>query len=229
MSWSDAALNLRTLLSDGQADKHRYRKKVLGVSNSSNVSFKTFEFRRLTNFITNTDASLGVFKTNANVIPYVISKLTAADFAYDNPSTGDFALNTALADGESLEASYFVQWFLDSEINQFLTSACNWLNLGDDFTQLGSGLRPAALKYAAAEAYQKLSLRWAEHLAETFMLNDAPDEKRMSVVEAYRKQALDYRKDAETIRDDFYSRSGQQKQPLFGVVAGKASDPVPTR
>jgi hypothetical protein len=229
MTWSTADQNLRTLLSDGATDKHRYRKKVLGVSNSSNVSFKTFEFRRLTNFTSNTDTSLGVFKTNANVIPYVISKLVAADFSYDNPATGDFALNTALADGESLEASYYVQWFLDSEISQFLTTACNWLNLGDDFTQIGSGLRPAALKYAAAEAYQKLSLRWAEHLAETFMLNDAPDDKRMQVVESYRKQALDYRKEAESIRDDYYSRSGQQKQPLFGVVAGKVSDPVPSR
>ena len=229
MTWTSAELNLRTLLSDADTDKHRYRKKVFGISNGANTSFKTFEFRRVTDFTTNTNNSLGVYKTNSNVIPYTVNKLLTSDFAYDNPATGDFAVNVALADGETLEASYYIQWFKDSEIVQFLTTACNWLRLGDIYSDLDTGLRPAALKYAAAEAYQKLSLRWAEHLAETFMLNDAPDEKRMQIVEAYRKQALDYRKEAETVRDDYYSRSGQQKQPLFGVVAGKISDPVPTR
>lgn len=221
MSWSTAESELRTLLSDNEKDKHRYRKRVFGEINGTNVHFKTFEFRRVTDFTTAT-APLGVWKDGV--------LLTSADIAGDYLDTCDFSLVTAPLDGSVLEASYFIQWFKDTELQQFLTTATQWLRLGSDYSQLGDGLRPAALKYAAAEAYQKLSLRWAEHLSETFLLNDAPDkDKRMQIVEAYRKSSLDLRKEAETVRDDFYSRSGQQKQPLFASIGGAVADNVPKR
>lgn len=220
MTWTNPTLDLRTLLSDGTADKHRYRKRVFGEINGTNKSFKTFEFRRVTDFTTAT-SPLGIWKDGVYQ--------GSAAVTSDNIETGDFVLVTAPADGSVLEASYYIQWFTDTEITNFLRLASNWLSLGDDYTVIGSGLRPACLKYAAAEAYQKLSLRWAEHLSENFLLNDAPDEKRMAVVEAYRKQALDYRKEAETVRDDYYSRSGQQKQPLFATSVGRVTDNVPRR
>lgn len=220
MSWTTASTDLRTLLSDNATDKHRYRKRVFGEVNSVNTSFKTFEFRRITDFTTAT-SPLGVWIDGVLQTSTVVSG--------DSVGTGDFYLTTAPLDGSIVEASYFIQWFKDSEIENFLRLACNWLALGDDYSQLGQGLRPAALKYAAAEAYQKLSLRWAEHLSETFLLNDAPDEKRMAIVDVYRKQSLDLRKEAETVRDDFYSRSGQQKQPLFASIVGTVPDNVPKR
>lgn len=220
MSWQTAISDLRNLLSDNTADRHRYRKRVFGQVDGTNTSFKTFEFRRVTDF-TQEPAPLGVW------INGIIQPTTA--IASDSPLTGDFTLVTAPSNGDIVEASYYIQWFTDAEIVNFLRLACNWLSLGDDFTDLNQGLRPAALKYAAAEAYQKLSLRWAEHLSETFLLNDAPDEKRMQIVDVYRKQGLDMRKEAETVRDDFYSRSGQQKQPLFGNNIGRVRDNVPKR
>lgn len=220
MSWTTASTDLRTLLSDNLTDKHRYRKRVFGEINGINTSFKTFEFRRITDFTTAT-SPLGVWIDGVLQDPTAVSG--------DSVGTGDFYLETAPADGSIVEASYFIQWFKDTEIDNFLRLACNWLSLGDDYSQLGQGLRPAALKYAAAEAYQKLSLRWAEHLSETFLLNDAPDEKRMAIVDVYRKQSLDLRKEAETVRDDFYSRSGQQKQPLFASIVGTVADNVPKR
>lgn len=220
MSWSTASNDLRTLLSDSTTDKHRYRKRVFGEVNGVNKSFKTFEFRRLSDFTT-AAAPLGVWIDGTLQIVSTI----AQDFV----STGDFYLVTAPIEGSIVEASYFIQWFKDTEVENFLRLATNWLSLGDDYSNLGQGLRPAALKYAAAEAYQKLSLRWAEHLSETFLLNDAPQEKRMAIVDVYRKQSLDLRKEAETVRDDYYSRSGQQKQPLYGSIAGTTSDNVPKR
>ena len=221
MSWITAVSELRTLLSDNTKDKHRYRKRVFGEVNGTNLSFKTFEFRRVTDFLTSA-APLGVYTNGVLLAP--------ASVSVDYQETGDFTLVTAPVQGDVIEASYYIQWFNDDEITQFLTTATQWLNLGDNHTNLASGLRPAALKYSAAEAYQKLSLRWAEQLSESFLLNDAPDkDKRMSIVDAYRKSALDYRKEAETVRDDFYSRSGQQKQPLFGNIVGHVSDNVPKR
>lgn len=220
MTWATASSDLRTLLSDASTDKHRYRKRVFGEVNGVNTSFKTFEFRRITDFSTAV-GPLGIW------IDGVLQANTIVD--QDFVGTGDFYLNDAPADGSIVEASYFIQWFRDEELENFLRLASNWLSLGDLYENLGQGLRPAALKYAAAEAYQKLALRWAEHLSETFLLNDAPDEKRMAIVEVYRKQSLDLRKEAETVRDDFYSRSGQQKQPLFASLVGTVVDNVPKR
>lgn len=218
MTWLNPENDLRVLLSDGTMDKHRYRKRVFGDVNGVNTRFKTFEFRRYTDFTTAV-APLGVWKNGV--------LLNSSDISFDDTNSGDFILAVAPVDGEVIEASYYIQWFKDSEIQNFLRLGSNWLALGDDYTAISSGLRPAALKYAASDAYQKLALRWAEHLAETYLLNDAPDEKRMQIVEAYRKASLDARKDAETVRDDFYSRSGQQKQPLWSSSVGKISDPVP--
>jgi hypothetical protein len=221
MTWGTPSLDLRTLLSDGPTDKVRYRKKVFGELNGTNKSFRTLEFRRLTNFTTAV-APLGVWLNG--------SLLAAASVSVDYIESGDFNLVTAPVDGDRLEASYYIQWFTDTEISQFLRLGTNWLGLNDDYTGLLEGLRPAVLKYAASEAYQKLALRWAESIQETFLLNDATNDKtRFAIVDQYRKSAEVFRKDAEAVRDDFYSRSGQQKQPLFASIAGAATDVQPKR
>lgn len=213
MSWTTAASDLRTSLSDNATDKLRYRKQVFGEANDTNTSFKTFEFRRITDFKT-AAAPLGVYK--AGVL------LATSAISIDFVETGDFDLTAAPTEGQKVEASYYVQWFNDAEINQFLRISCNWLALGDTFSNIPEGLRPAALKYASAEAYQKLALRWAENLSEGFLLEDAKDDKRMSIVDAYMKAATAYRKEATSIRDDFYSRSGTQLSPtsssLYGII-----------
>lgn len=50
MSWTTAASDLRTSLSDNSKDKHCYRKSVFGELNGTNTRFKTLEFRRINNF-----------------------------------------------------------------------------------------------------------------------------------------------------------------------------------
>lgn len=220
MSWTTALVDLRNLLSDGPMDKYRYRKKVFGQIDGVNTRFKTFEFRRITDFKQDLKPQ-GVWLNG--------SILNSTDISVDTLQTGDFELSVAPADGSILEASYYIQWFLDSEITIFITTASQWLAVGSDFTTIQEGLRPAALKYAAAEAYQKLALRWSEQSSEGFLLDDAPDEKRMNIVNQYLNASTTLRKDAEAIRDDFYSRSGQQKQPSFGMLMGNVSDPVPKR
>ena len=217
MSWTTSILDLRTLLSDGETDRYRYRKRLFGQIDGSNTSFKTVEFRRITD-LTSASLPLGVFVDG-----------TLASVSSDDVATGELTLSSAPDDGQVVEATYYIQWFNDSELTGFLRVATNWLALGDDYTNLTQGLRPAALKYAAAEAYQKLSLKWAEHLSETFRVEDAPDEKRMGIVDVYRKTALDYRKDAQAVRDDFYARSGQANSPLFGNSFGNVKDVAPQR
>lgn len=218
-TWLTAVTDLRTLLDEGDQDKLAYRKRCLGDCNGTNVYFKTFDFRRQTDFTTAT-APLGVWKNGI--------LLTASDITTDYPTSGDFVLSVAPVDGDVVEGSYYYRWFLDEEMTQFLITATNWLALGSDFLSLGEGLRPSALRYAASEAYQKLAIRWARNLSEGYMLNDAPARDRVGqMIKEYQETALKYREDAEKVRDDYYSRSGQQKQPLWAFVPGRIIDNVP--
>lgn len=221
MSWTDAVLNIKTLLDEGDSDKLVYRKKCFGELNGTNLNFKTFEFRRVTDF-TSAEFPLGVWINGA--------LLSSNDVTDDFKESGDFQLKVAPVDGDVVEASYYHRWFTDDELIQFLVTASQWLAFGSDYTATGEGFRPSALKYAASEAYQKLALRWARRLSEGFLLNDAPATDQVGkMIEGYTKAALDYRAEAEKIRDDYYSRSGQQKQPLFGFALGTVQDNVPKR
>lgn len=228
MSWTTAASDLRTMLSDNAKDKHCYRKKILGDANGVNLRFKTMEFRRLNNFkqtvTTEPDFAappLGVWKNGV--------LLTPADFTDDYPPLGDFSLAVAPENNDTLEASYFAQWFNDDEILQFLRIACNWMALGDDFSAITQGLRPPALKYAAAEAYQKLASRWSQMLSEQFLMQDAQEKGRFQVVDAWMKAAESNRKEAYKSRDDYYSRSGQANTPFASSIQGSVPNPVPQR
>lgn len=209
MSWATSTTDLRTLLSDGATDRHRFRKRVFGECNGTNTKFKTFEFRRVTDFTTAT-APFGVYKNGVLVS-------VASDF----PDSGDFVLTTAPVDGDVIEASYYVQWFKDAELNSFLGEASGWLGLGvAAVANIPDGLIPAALKYAASQAYLKMAMRWREHKSEEFRLEDAPDPKRPTMTDEFIKMAEAFKKEARQLRDDFYTRQGQSLSPLHATVTG---------
>lgn len=217
MSWLTAESDLRTRLSDNSEDKFAFRKKCFGDCNSVNTSFKTLEFRRLTP-LDSAAAPLGVYVNG-------VSTPASADF----PTTGDFALGTAPANGDLVEASYYYQWFTDIEIDQFLRLSTNWLNLGDDWTTLPSGLHPSCLEYSLGEAYEKLALRWSQRLSEQYLLQDAIDKDRPSLADTYMKWSMNFKKNAAVLRNDYYSRAGQNETPASGVISGSVREVVPSR
>jgi len=217
MSWTTALNDLKVTLSDAATDKLRWGKSVLDQPNGTRTKFKTFEFRRVTNFTTSA-APEGVYVND-----------TLAAVAADFPEYGQFQLAVAPAEGARIEATYYVKFFTDIELIVFLAGASKWLGVGEDYTLVAPGLQPSAIKYASADAYQKLALRFAEHLSETFRFQDSQDPKRGSIVDQYRQFASDYRKEATTLRDQFYTRQGQSLQPLFSSISGSVSDPMPKR
>jgi len=223
MSWSIASAReeLRTLLSDGPTDRIVYRKKVFGEIGTGNLRFRTFEFRRVTDFTTAV-APLGVWKNG--------SLLSAVSISADFPDTGDFVLaNTVvLADGDILEASYYVQWFIDSEVDEFMKGSTQWLGMGPDPTNIPDGLQPSALKYGAAEAYQKLAIRWTLHTSETFRLEDSPDGVQVNNAQKFTDMAKYFRSEALKLRDEYWTRQGQYLQPLFHSNVGRVRD-IPPR
>lgn len=220
MSWGTAVADMRLKLSDGPQDKLRAYKRVFGQIDGTNRVFKTFEFRRVTDFTTAT-APLGVYKNQV--------RLTAADISSDDLTTGYLTLAVAPQSTDVIEATYYLQFFYDAELTGFLRLSANWLGLGDDPTVIGEGLRPAALQYACGEAYQKLAMRFAEHLSETYRLEDAPDAERFRLVDEYKRMAEDCRKEAQNLRDQFYTRQGQSLQPLFGTNLGRVRNVEPSR
>lgn len=221
MAWPTAIADLRALLNDGATDKLRHRKAVFGEVNGTNVVFKTFEFRRITDFTTAV-APLGVFIRKPD------GSAPQATVSLDNVAVGEFTISSAAPlEGEKVECTYYSQWFLDPELTTFLRSASDWLGLGDDYTTMDPGLQPAAKRYAGYEAYQKLALKYAEYISETYRLEDAEDPKKMQVVDAYQKAAQDLYQQAIGSRNDFYSRQGQALAPLNRSLAGRVRSIVP--
>jgi len=220
MSWTTAVDDLRLKLSDTQLDKLRAFKRVFGQIDGTNTVFKTFEYRRVTDFTT-ADAPLGVY---INQI-----RIDATSVASDDLQTGFFTLADAPAAGDVIECTYYTQFFFDSNIQDFLRLSAQWLGIGTDYTNVPLGLQPSSLQYAAGEAYQKLAMRFAEHLSETYRLEDAPDAERFKLVDEYKRMAEDCRSSATVLRDQYYTRQGQSLQPLFAVNRGNVKEVAPPR
>jgi len=220
MSWATALADLRLKLSDNSNDKLRAFKRVFGQVDGSNKVFKTFEFRRVTDF-TSASAPLGVYINQ-------VRQNTAA-IASDDLGTGYFTLVAAPSGTDVVEATYYIQFFLDAELQSFLRFAANWLGLGDDYTQVPTGLVPSATHFALGEAYGKLSMRFAEHISETYRMEDAPTEDRFKIVDEYKQLAKMAREEAEHFRDEYYKRQGQHLSPLYGLNIGTVRDVGPNR
>lgn len=208
MPWTTAVDELRALLSDGPTDRFRFRQRCFGETNGTNLLFKTFEFRRVTNFTT----TQGLYKNGV--------LLALAAVSSDDLATGQFNLATPPIDGDVIEASYYNQWFLDTELANFLTDAMRQLFSGDDYTLMPAGLKPSGLKYAASEAYQKMAQRWREYMSQGYKVEDAPNKAPNSPVDSFIKLSETFRKQALEMRDEFYKRQGRSLQPLFGAVRG---------
>lgn len=221
MSWASPIADLRILLSDGPTDKLRANKAVMGNQNGINSIFKTAEFRRQNNFTAaSTVSPLGISINGVLVAPSAVST--------DDPNTGFFSLAaSSVGVNDQVTTTYYIQWFLDSEIDNFLQQASMWLGQTSDYSITPDGLKDACLKFAASNAYMKLSLKYAEDvMAETYKLQDSKDDKRMDIVRAYQDASKQARKDANTSRDDFYTRKGQSLAPKFGIVAGSVRNPT---
>lgn len=214
MTWSTAVTDLRNFLSDGPTDRLRWRKRVLGDIDGTNKRFKTFEFRRVTTFVGIT-APLGVYVDGTKV-----------NVTVDDLPSGEFTISAPAA-GTVVEATYYMQWFIDSELQDFLIHSSNWLLSTDDFTQIPPGLVPAAENYAAFEAYMKMALRWTERLSETYRLEDAPDKDRITIVQYFKELADSRRETALKLRDEYYTRQGMALQPLFRSIPGRVGPVTP--
>lgn len=220
MSWATLAAatdDLRRLMADGPTDKIAYDKKLIGLPNGVNVRFKSFEARRVTNFSSPTSPE-GVYVNGA-----------AVTVASDDPVSGALVLTIAPVDGDSVTGTYYYQWFLDADVQQFVQNAVERVLSVPDPTKVPDGLAPAILHYASAEAFNKLAMRWTTDIAATYLMEDMPRDKQGNLINPYLQMAKQMEKTGETLRNDYYSRQGQSNAPLFASIPGAVRDPVPRR
>lgn len=191
---------------------------MLGRQTGTNLVFKTEEKRRLTDFSAPT-APQGVFLNGSPVTGIT-----------DFPEVGQFSFPVGNAPGinDTLEATYYTQWFIDSELDGFITEGVEWIQQGSVDTMV-DGLKPAVLNYAVAQAYEKLALLWAENTSVTFRLEDQPDPKQRTPAQEYTSLAKYYRKVAVDSRNDYYTRQGKSFAPTSAVIVGRVVNPVPRR
>lgn len=215
--WINAKPDLRRTLNDGDTDKLYHRKAVFGQVNGTNADFKTLEKRRVTNLTTAT-APLGVYVNG------VIAAVTTDDL-----EVGQFTLGTPPTGGDIVEATYYVQFFLDSELDGFLADSSEWLGNNGDPLLTQEGLRPASLQYSAYLAYQKLAMRFHENLSTTYRLEDAPTEGNIKYLEWLNSMADGFLKRATSLRQNFYARNDQASAPLYAVAIGAVPRNVPNR
>jgi hypothetical protein len=227
MAWSDsptAILALRNILFDGPTHKFASRKKVLGDIDGTNVVFKTFEYRRVTNFTTATGTT-GVFLNSL--------QLTPAQVTSDDTASGTFQIDPSVTpiptNRDALTASYYYQWFADEELDQFLQNASSWLGQSTNYLTFPDGLNAAALRFAAQEAYEAAAMKYSVRVSEVYQLEDAPTEQILKSVEAMKDMAASFMEKAETMRDDYWKRQGQYLAPNFGFALGKVRDITPRR
>lgn len=227
MAWASTAAAisaLRALIFDGPSDKLCSNKKLIGVIDGSNVIFKTFEYRRVTDFSSNaTVFPLGIFK---NGTPIAYTQVQSDDLP---TGTVKLAATQTPSNRDSITATYYYQWYTDTELDTFLQTASSWTAYGTTYINIPDGLNPAVLDFAAREAYRMAAMKYTTRMREIYQLEDAPDENTMKTIQGFQTMAKDFLDSAQTLRDDFYKRQGQAEAPLFGFALGRVSDPTPRR
>jgi hypothetical protein len=163
MDWltSDAIAQLRSILGDGPTDKWEFKTNVFPTPDGVTTRFFVGQTRVV-------DASLQVYL--AGVETSVSGTPTYA--------TGEFDLATAPGADDELQASFYYQWFLDSELAVFLDDAAQMLSLYDSATSgfvtlldtsassvsIAIGVRPSLLQFAAHNAYMRKAAETADSL-----------------------------------------------------------------
>lgn len=225
MAWpnSQAAISaLRNILLDGPKDKICANKKVLGICDGVNTVFKTFEYRRITDF-TNPVFPEGIYQSGQPIDSGLVDS--------DDLASGIFVVNgSAIPDNRiTMTATYYYQWFTDAELDSFLQNASTWLGFSTTYINTPDGLNPALLRFACQEAYESAAMKYSTRAAEVYQLEDAPKEDILKAIEAFQKMADNFLSKAEQMRDDFYTRQGQSLAPNFAFSLGKVTDPTPRR
>ncbi len=207
MSYNAALLELRQMLADTPQHKRATRKKLLGQVDGNNVSFVSYDKRIVD----------GTFQAYVNDGP-VSANVT-------DLVAGEIEFAAAPDQNSKVTASYYWQWWLDSELITFLNKGAELTgqfnnNIPDKaYLQIEPGLKNAALQFALSVAADSLAnyLLTRKHSGEFLLEQDkGTDEGMADVIRAMTDMSSKAYKKAMDLRDDFYKRQGRRNKPSFG-------------
>lgn len=223
MAWTNAFTELREFLSDTKFNKRASGKQVKGQVNGMNQAFITYDKR----FIEDT------FEVFVNDLP--------AKFQIVDSIAGTFTICPAPDVNSTVVASYYWQWWLDSELQTYLNKAAESMGIDDTqhpdggaddvaYLAIPQGLRGAALNLAASYAQAALVqyMMNRKHSGEFLLEQDGNDDAGFAqIINAMTKQKQDYYKTGIELRDDFYKRQGREFAPSvrIKVVASRRYGP----
>jgi hypothetical protein len=221
MGWAtttDAINELRLQISDGPTDKLAFDKTVVGLIDGDNVNFKTFNVRRLTPLVAATGDPIGAF---------VNGELVTVDS--EDLLSGIFTLHEAPNEGDTVTATYYYEWFLDTQLDSFLSAASRWVLSDATYTHTPDGLIDAVIYKACAKAYRELAVRFAKLYSEQYRMEDLPKKDLKKTQEQYSQLADMHEKQAKSEVEFYYTRQGKNKQPLFNSINGHVKNVGPNR
>lgn len=220
MSYVDAIKELRQMLSDTETHKRSSRKKIIGNIDGQNTKFRSFDKRII-------PSTLEVYVNGAKIVSSI-----------DDAVAGELSLGSAPPINSKVEATYYWQWWLDGELKTFLNKGAESTgqfsnNTPDNsYMSIQPGLKTAALKFAASMAIDSVIQYMInrKHSGEFLLEQDGnKDDGYSSMIDAMRRQAEKYWKEAVFHRDDFYKRLGARNAPAFANKFGAVKRYGPQR
>jgi len=173
MSYTNAILELRQMLSDTDQHKRSTRKKLIGNVDGSNLVFVTYDKRIVED----------TFQAFVNGLP-VQAVIT-------DPVAGEVAFAVAPLQNSTVQASYYWQWWLDTELTTFLNKGAEAVGLSttsattdNAYLQVIPGLKSAVLQMAASMSAESLAnyLITRKHSAEHLLEQDKGTDEGMPCV-----------------------------------------------
>lgn len=150
-SWSESAAiaQFRSIVGDGVSDHFVYKTKPYPSPDGLTKQFFAGHHRIVS-------STLSIFLQGASLAVSGTPDYTG----------GYFTVTTAPSPSGNFQASYYYQWFTDTEIVSFLTSAANALRFDTvDDSGIAIGLRPALVTMAASDAFYRKAAEYSNAIS----------------------------------------------------------------
>lgn len=213
--WPDLATAVsetRAFLNDGPQDKPVKRKQLVGNVNGSNTQFQTWEDRLVP----------GSFIAFVDFTQVPVVEL--------DDIQGVVQLATAPTPGQVVRGRYYYQFFLDSEMQEFVQRGAAMIVESEDVTLVAPGLKDACMSFAGYFGFRKQAIRWAHRMSDRFLLEEEPlVQEPIARPNHFEQIAQKFYDEGRVLRDDFYKRHSRSLAPAFAMFKPRIPPIAPRR
>lgn len=216
---STARQQVRRLVQDGQ------------TSDATPVPYKMVRLEDLTDQVSTgqttfqvrftgvpTEAYVTCYVIPGSLVAYVDGSPAPTSPKTDVDRNGNFVLSAA--PGQQVQVSYGWQYFADSDIDDFVDQARQWLREYTDVTLVPDGLVPALVRHAASKALEALAAKVA--LPSVSAGEASADLSKLA--SEWRAQATAWASEATSLRESYWARASEPRGPAFDT-GSMALDP----